>query len=34
MITDRQESDVFNTFSEVSKRTIQTLGKIDLFEFE
>ena len=29
MITDLQKTVVFNTFSEVSKRTIQSLGNID-----
>ena len=32
MITNLQKTDVFNTFSEESKRTIQSLGKIELFE--
>ena len=32
MITDLQKTVVFNTFSEVSKRTIQSLGNIELFE--
>ena len=32
MITDLQKTDVFNTFSEESKRTIQSLGEIELFE--
>ena len=33
MITDLQKTDVFNTFSEESTRTIQNLRKIELLEF-
>ena len=34
VISDLEKTDVFNTVSEEAKRTIQGLGKIELFELQ